>query len=93
VFPPARYLARLCHQTWASETVLPSITDVPVLFLSGLRDEIVPPSHMKQLYDMCRAKTKIWRDFPNGTHNESILEPGFFPAIADFVDEVTEGKR
>lgn len=42
VFPPARYLARLCHQHWASEEVLPKITDVPILFLSGLKDELVP---------------------------------------------------
>ena len=41
-FPPAKYLTRLCHQIWPSEDVLPKITDVPVLFLSGLKDEIVP---------------------------------------------------
>jgi hypothetical protein len=40
--PPAKYLALLCHQIWPSETIIPSITEVPVLFLSGLRDEMVP---------------------------------------------------
>lgn len=42
VIPPARYLTLLCHQVWGSESVLPSITKIPVLFLSGLQDEIVP---------------------------------------------------
>jgi hypothetical protein len=42
VIPPARYLAYLCHQVWASDTYLPSITEVPILFISGLLDEIVP---------------------------------------------------
>lgn len=42
VFPPARYLARLCHQIWPSEKTLPEIVGVPVLFLSGLKDELVP---------------------------------------------------
>ncbi|CAK41522.1 uncharacterized protein An13g01220 [Aspergillus niger] len=42
VFPPARYLARFCHQYWTSEDILPKITQVPILFLSGLKDEIVP---------------------------------------------------
>lgn len=42
VIPPARYLTLLCHQVWASESILPNITKVPVLFLSGLQDEIVP---------------------------------------------------
>ncbi len=41
-FPPARYLVRLCHQYWPSEDILPTIKDVPILFLSGLKDEIVP---------------------------------------------------
>lgn len=42
VFPPARYLARLCHQYWTSEEVLPTIEDIPILFLSGLKDEMIP---------------------------------------------------
>jgi hypothetical protein len=32
----------LCHQIWPSESIIHSITEVPVLFLSGLKDEIVP---------------------------------------------------
>ncbi|KAJ8116148.1 hypothetical protein ONZ43_g4505 [Nemania bipapillata] len=42
VIPPAKYLTMLCHQVWPSESILPSITEVPILFLSGLQDEIVP---------------------------------------------------
>jgi fermentation-respiration switch protein FrsA (DUF1100 family) len=42
VIPPAKYLAWLCHQVWSSESILPSIKKVPILFLSGLQDEIVP---------------------------------------------------
>ena len=42
VIPPAKYLTLLCHQVWPSESTLPNITKVPVLFLSGLQDEIVP---------------------------------------------------
>jgi fermentation-respiration switch protein FrsA (DUF1100 family) len=42
VIPPAKYLAILCHQVWPSESIIASITEVPILFLSGLQDEIVP---------------------------------------------------
>lgn len=41
-FPPAKFLTRLCHQIWPSEDALPKIVDIPILFLSGLRDEIIP---------------------------------------------------
>lgn len=42
VLPPAKYFTLLCHQVWPSETFIPTITEVPILFLSGLQDEIVP---------------------------------------------------
>ena len=42
ILPPAKYLTLLCHQVWPSDTVIPFITKVPILFLSGLQDEIVP---------------------------------------------------
>jgi abhydrolase domain-containing protein 13 len=41
VIPPAKYLAMLCHQVWPSENYMPRIR-VPILFLSGMQDEIVP---------------------------------------------------
>ncbi len=42
ILPPARYLTLLCHQVWPSDSIIPSITKVPILFLSGQQDEIVP---------------------------------------------------
>lgn len=42
VMPAAKYLTPLCHEHWKSEEKLPQITDIPILFLSGLQDEIVP---------------------------------------------------
>ena len=42
VMPAAKYLVPLCHEYWKSEEQLPKITDIPILFLSGLQDEIVP---------------------------------------------------
>ncbi|KAG6040363.1 hypothetical protein E4U41_000747 [Claviceps citrina] len=89
VIPPAKYLTWLCHQVWPSDATLPYVTKIPVLFISGLQDEIVPPSHMRQLYELCNAPSKRWKPLPGGDHNSSVLEEGYFEAIADFVTEVT----
>ncbi|KAF2178578.1 BEM46 family protein-like protein [Zopfia rhizophila CBS 207.26] len=86
-FPPARYLAPLCHQLWPSEETLPQISGVPMLFLSGLKDEIVPPSHMARLYRICKSHPKIWKELPNGSHNDTVAEPGYFAYIDDFIME------
>ncbi|PSS12776.1 hypothetical protein M430DRAFT_67964 [Amorphotheca resinae ATCC 22711] len=88
IIPPARYLAPLCHQVWASDTFLPTITELPILFLSGLKDEIVPPSHMLRLFELCQSPTKTWKPLPGGDHNSSVLEAGYFEAIADFVENL-----
>jgi abhydrolase domain-containing protein 13 len=42
IIPPTKYLTLLCHQVWPSDSILPTITKVPILFLSGLQDEMVP---------------------------------------------------
>lgn len=85
VMPAARFLSPLCHEKWDSESYLPKMKSTPVLFLSGLRDEIVPPTHMKQLYDLCTAKTKVWRELPHGDHNNTVGESGYFYFVEDFL--------
>ncbi|ROW11601.1 hypothetical protein VMCG_01353 [Cytospora schulzeri] len=90
VLPPAKYLALLCHQVWPSDSLIPSITKVPILFLSGLQDEIVPPNHMRKLYDLSHAPNKIFKPLPNGDHNSSVLEEGYFESIDEFIASVTQ---
>ncbi len=95
VMPPAKYIAYLCHQRWNSEESLAKVTDkdIPLLFLSGLKDEIVPPTMMRTLYEACPAK-KVWQEFPNGDHNSTVAEPGYFDAIWEFlVEDVLRSSR
>ena len=44
---------------------------------------------MRQLFELCNAPSKKWRPLPGGDHNSSVLEEGYFEAMADFVAEVT----
>ncbi|KAF1953884.1 BEM46 family protein-like protein [Byssothecium circinans] len=85
--PPAKYLAPLCHEVWPSDEMIVQIKDTPILFLSGLRDEIVPPAHMKKLFQVCRSEPKIWRELPNGSHNDTVIEAGYFVYIESFLSE------
>lgn len=94
VMPPAKFIAGWCHQRWGSDETMAKITNksIPFLFLSGLRDEIVPPSMMKTLYEACPSNRKAWKDFPNGDHNSTVAEAGYFDAIWSFlVQEVLSG--
>jgi len=93
VLPPAKYLTMLCHPIWPSHDVLPTIKNIPMLFLSGLQDEIIPPSHMKGLYDLSQSQIKIWKDFPEGRHNDTVAEAGYFEAINDFIEQEILGEK
>lgn len=83
--PIAKYLTPLCHEYWKSEDMIPQITDVPILLLSGLRDEIVPPAHMKELLRLCKSKTVVWKELPHGDHNNTVAESGYFYFVEDFI--------
>ncbi|CAN8099416.1 unnamed protein product [Discula destructiva] len=90
VLPPAKYLSLLCHQVWPSDSLIPRIDKVPILFISGLQDEIVPPDHMRRLYELSQAPNKIFKPLPTGDHNSSVLEDGYFEAIAEFIASATQ---
>lgn len=84
--PPAKYVAFLCHQIWPSEETMPKIK-VPVLFLSGANDEIVPPEHMTKLHQLCTHVEKEIHVFPGYDHNNTVAAPGYFDAMSDFLTE------
>ena len=41
---------------------------------------------MKELYTLCKARTKVWKELPNGTHNETVAEEHFFEYLVEFVE-------
>ncbi|OEL31082.1 Protein ABHD13 [Dichanthelium oligosanthes] len=63
----------------------------PILFLSGLQDELVPPSHMKMLYDKAFEHNRDCRfvDFPSGMHMDTWMSGGdrYWRAIQLFLDQ------
>ncbi|EMR11504.1 hypothetical protein PNEG_00517 [Pneumocystis murina B123] len=84
---PYMYIIKgLFHQYWSSEKLISSITDIPILFLSGKKDEIVPFDHMYSLYQLSRTK-KILKIFQDGKHNDTIIQPGYFETISSFLKQ------
>lgn len=68
-----------------------------VLFISGDSDELVPPFHMKELYE--KAKNTAYKEFysvSGGTHNDSYIVAGlaYYDRLREFLfrDEVTNGR-
>ncbi|KAG0235096.1 hypothetical protein BGW42_005889 [Actinomortierella wolfii] len=94
VLPMISKVAFLCHQIWDSERMIQNIARLPVLFLSGRKDELVPPKHMDTLRQLVDTTGQVvWKEFAEGTHNDTCLKPGYFEAIKDFIDGITEEKQ
>ncbi|EPY49230.1 esterase/lipase [Schizosaccharomyces cryophilus OY26] len=86
VFPYiGNLLSHFCTEKWENVRSIRKINDLPVLFLSGADDEIVPPSQMHVLYSICPSKQKRIRVFPKAKHNDTCLGEGYFHIIAEFL--------
>ncbi|KAJ2855632.1 bem46 protein, variant [Coemansia erecta] len=88
VLPILKYLTFLASEKWVSEAAIRKITAVPILFLSGLQDDLVPPPHMRKLYELAQRNqdgkkmTVAWEEFPDGKHNDTCIQPNYFESIA-----------
>ncbi|ENN70983.1 protein ABHD13 isoform X2 [Dendroctonus ponderosae] len=57
----------------------------PTLFISGQSDTLVPPKMMHELYERSNSVRKQLFQLPGGTHNETWQLPGYYHAIALFL--------
>lgn len=82
---PVRSLIRNKWETLRRVRELPR--DAPVLFVSSGRDELVPPSHMRALFEGCPSDAKDWVYYPNGGHMDLWFHnaPGYWRRLSDFI--------
>ncbi|CCE61122.1 hypothetical protein TPHA_0A00370 [Tetrapisispora phaffii CBS 4417] len=88
MLPKLKYVVSFCHEIWNSEKEISNCSsETPFLFLSGKKDEIVPPEHMKTLYQLCPSNKKQIFEFPKGFHNDTIIQDGYWDIIEKFLEE------
>lgn len=86
--PYVGFLAKFCRDMWNSELEIKNCsTRTSFLFLSGLEDEIVPPEHMTELYELCPSADKEFHKFPLGRHNNTINQDGYWDLIKEYLEE------
>jgi len=84
---PKALLPLLLTERWDAAKAIPHIPpQTPILFLSGLRDELVPPSQMIELKKMREGGRNRWREF-NGQHNDTFLCSGYWKEVEDWMKE------
>ncbi|KAK2975955.1 hypothetical protein RJ640_012986, partial [Escallonia rubra] len=91
-----RVLNFLVRSPWSTIEVIGQVQQ-PILFLSGLQDEMVPPVHMEMLYAKAAARNSrcTFVEFPTGMHMDTWLAGGdrYWMTIQQFLEQnVSERK-
>lgn len=72
---------------WSVDTVRK--IQCPMLFLSGAKDELVPPAHVKALHEVALISKQSdlvqFVEFPLGKHNDLFIAKGYTQSIDSFV--------
>lgn len=86
----------LVRSPWSTIDVIGKI-EQPILFISGLQDEMVPPVHMKMLYAKAAARNRqcTFVEFPNGMHMDTWLSGGdhYWRTIQQFLEKHVPEKK
>ncbi|CAO2823175.1 unnamed protein product [Amaranthus hypochondriacus] len=86
----------LVRSPWSTIDIIGQIKQ-PILFISGLQDEMVPPIHMKMLYAKAAAHNKqcYFVEFPSGMHMDTWLTGGdrYWRTIQHFMEQHVSGRQ
>jgi pimeloyl-ACP methyl ester carboxylesterase len=87
--PLRAFLHLFMTSHWRSIDLAPTL-QVPALFICGLADELVPPAHMKALFEATPGRAgseKVFHGVPGGEHNTTFFEGGqpYYDAYAKFI--------
>eukprot|EP01107_Rhizomastix_libera_P012166 TRINITY_DN30112_c0_g1_i1.p1 TRINITY_DN30112_c0_g1~~TRINITY_DN30112_c0_g1_i1.p1 ORF type:complete len:161 (+),score=35.30 TRINITY_DN30112_c0_g1_i1:94-576(+) len=87
IFPRFSFVHFLCWNKWESITTIRNVT-VPTFFLSSLQDEMVPPFHMKALFEACGSKNKTMQTFEKGKHMNLPTYTEYYRFFKEYIDSV-----
>ncbi|XP_022754822.1 protein bem46-like isoform X2 [Durio zibethinus] len=81
---------------WSTIDIIGQVKQ-PILFLSGLQDEMVPSSHMQMLYAKAAAHNRqcLFVEFPTGMHMDTWLAGGdhYWITIQQFFEKQVPEKK
>jgi len=93
IFPLLSYFKKIIlRMYWPSIERITRI-HIPMLFVNGTADEIVPPGHVQRLYEAAKqAPFKVMHTVNGGMHNDTWLKGGkdYIYALKDFIDKCSE---
>lgn len=89
---PQLLVSLLLTERWNASKAMPKIPKTtPILFLSGKRDELVPQGQMIKLRELRGDGKYRWREYPEGTHNDTYVAPKYWADIGEWLSDEISG--
>mmetsp|Transcript_5735 Transcript_5735/g.16410 ORF Transcript_5735/g.16410 Transcript_5735/m.16410 type:complete len:339 (-) Transcript_5735:264-1280(-) len=88
---PHRYFNWLVRNKWDSKRDIVRLDRIPVLLLSSLKDEMLPPEQMRRLFTLLTeagSRSLVWAEFEEGNHMEAydICRAQYWGAMRAFAE-------
>ena len=87
IFPFLKYVTSLVKDKWELELLVPTLPDVPVLMHLARKDEIVPPEHMDTLFQLMPLTDKIFYEYADSNHNDTVIQDQYWDRIHEFIKQ------
>eukprot|EP00727_Mastigamoeba_balamuthi_P001394 m51a1_g11251 hypothetical protein (203) ;mRNA; f:40942-41782 len=87
VVPPLAPIARFSRNRWSTKSIIGSVR-CPILFLSSGMDEVIPSSHVDELYKMANAEHKTLKRFKNAEHMNMYEQTGYYEFLSAWMARV-----
>eukprot|EP00879_Flechtneria_rotunda_P031619 GHRR01034557.1.p1 GENE.GHRR01034557.1~~GHRR01034557.1.p1 ORF type:complete len:203 (+),score=67.20 GHRR01034557.1:466-1074(+) len=77
----------LVTNKWKNLTEITRLTELPMLLMASVHDEMVPFKQMKQLRKAVRSKHCVWAEFPDAMHMDAYdaNKELYWPAMREFM--------
>jgi pimeloyl-ACP methyl ester carboxylesterase len=87
----------LLKMHWNSKAIVANGLDLPILYLAGEDDEIVPPLQMRDLFQLSQESSRlaVFHAVPTGRHNDTWLRGGenYWKAMLQFIQMTTTASQ
>jgi pimeloyl-ACP methyl ester carboxylesterase len=86
LMPALRHFKFLLRNPWRNVDIVPQL-QLPCLFISSGKDELIPREMMPRLMRLYGAKEKDMIHFPEAGHMNANTFPGYDTKIASFIHQ------
>lgn len=88
IIGPGKFGNFLLRNRWDNVESARELTNFPILWLSSLQDEMLPPVHMSELYSLHPREPWKFVTFENGRHIDTYESHAaqYWPIVKEFVD-------